>query len=1180
MKIRIIIHSIFVVLVTAALQVSATNLLVSGYVFKDSTNEPVPNHKVSLKFKNQSPAYILVEKVETDSSGFFSYFFKIPFDRGIIHVSTVDCNNQIITRSLPFNQMHTNLSTNFSICVNQQLNYCLADFLYVIDKDQPGRALFKQSSFGNVTSWLWDFGDGTTSTAPDPEHVYPDDGIYEVCLTIADNNGTCSSTFCDMIGIDSDTLCEAFFTQYPFPGVNQTLQFWDLSYGNIDSWSWDFGDGTTSDEQNPAHTFPEPGFYEVCLTVTDYDEFCTDTYCSQVEVLPSAQCHANFAFFHDPEEPLTLSFLDNSSGEPDTWYWDFGDGNSSMEQNPAHTFDSEGIYDICLTITNQNTGCQDTYCEMVMVYHDLPCASFFESFEMAVDPYTYQFVDQSLGNINIWEWDFGDGTTSVHQNPAHSYYENGVYDVCLTVSNEEGTCFDEFCETLYVGITPECMADFYFVQDSLNSFKFHFADASTGDIDNWEWDFGDGNVASTENPTHTYMQEGVYFVCLSISNDEGTCSDVFCKEVIVSGDLPCQAEFNHYVMPENPLKVQFIDLSTGDLDVWIWDFGDGHTSFEANPTHEYTQEGNYDVCLHILDINSGCTDHVCRNIEIMHNPGCSAGFIHMPSMSNPLKIQFADQSTGNIVEWEWDFGDGNTSSQRNPVHTYADDGTYEVCLQVTNVVGNCVDVQCHDLTIEVEDLCSADFGYTQVPDELFTIAFTDFSEGIMTDWHWNFGDGGTSSLQNPVHQFADTGTYLVSLTIQNPDSLAWCYHSINKTVEVSGPALECTAGFMAQPDSGINQPYLYHFTDLSTGDPDTWLWDFGDGTTSTAQHPSHQFAEAGTYEVSLLVTKYNPYGEDCTDSLMQQIAMPAYFHYGGFVYAGNYPINNPSHQGDTAEVFLYRYRNNAVTPVDTAKFTELGYFFALYLLEDHYLIKTRLTSGSANAGNYFPAYYGDRLTWEDAGILHLADSSHYHLDIHLTQTSGSASGNGSISGSISQHRFWQSPAVSPAADAEILLLDYNNDPLKYVYSNPDGSFQFGDLPYGTYWLVADATGMFSQPVQVILSENDPSAGGIQLEMYSEDLTGLHEPAKLTESIRIFPNPATDVLFIELNAQTAGPVQIELVDPAGQTALKSNYQISQGINRVRLNISHLSKGIYIVRIHPATKQVFRPEKFLK
>lgn len=1180
MNIRIIKHSILLLLFVSALPAAAINLLISGYIFKDSTLQPVPNHVVTLKFKNQDPAYLFVDKAETDTSGYFSYYLELPFDRGTVQVSTVDCNNEILTHNLPFNDLHTQLQTNFSICVNQQLSYCLSDFMYVIDKDQPGKVIFKQAAFGNIVSWLWDFGDGNTSPESDPVHVYDDDGNYEVCLTIADDGGMCNSTYCDIIEIESDTICEAFFTQYPFPGVDNTLQFWDLSFGNIDSWQWDFGDGNTSEEQNPAHTFSQPGIYEVCLTITDYQEFCTDTYCKEVEVLPSAQCNANFAFFHDPNEPLTLNFLDNSTGNPDAWYWDFGDGNTSMEQNPSYSFSSEGIYDVCLTITNENTGCQDNYCEMVMVYNDPPCAAFFESFELTVDPYTYQFVDQSLGNITTWEWDFGDGTTSVHQNPAHSYYENGVYDVCLTISDEEGTCYDIYCETLYVGVTPDCMANYYFVQDSLNSFTFHFTDASAGDIDSWNWDFGDGNLSSQQNPTHTFAQEGVYFVCLTIANDEGTCSDVLCKEVIVTGDLPCQAEYNYFISPENPLQVQFIDLSVGDLDVWIWDFGDGTTSFEANPMHEYSQEGNYDVCLHILDINSGCSDQVCKNIEVLHNPSCSADFMFMPSMSNPLTYQFADQSTGNIVEWEWDFGDGSVSPQQNPVHTFPDEGTYEICLQVTNLVGNCVDVKCHDLTIEVEELCEADFDYAQDQTDPLVFQFTDLSQGIMTQWTWDFGDGAGSSLQNPVHQYADTGTYTVTLTIENPDSLAWCYQMVQKLIDVEAPAPECTADFTAVPDSGVNKPYLFHFSDLSTGNPESWFWDFGDGNTSTEQNPSHQFETADNHTVMLAVEKYNPYGQNCTDTIFNVISTPEYFHFGGFVYAGDYPINNPEHLGDTAEVFLYRYRNDRMIPVDTSRFTDLGYFFALYLLKDHYLIKTRLTKGSANAKNFFPTYYGDELLWESATQLHLIDSSHYHLDIKLHETTETESGTGSISGDVTQQRFWQTPSVTPAADAEILLFDAGYNPMQYVFSNDAGAFGFSQLPFGTYWLIAESAGLFSEPVQIELSESNPAVSGIQLEMFSEDITGINAAESGQEHITLYPNPAVDILFIELQAAKSEKIKLEIINPAGQTLLESIQNLAQGHNRIALDISTLPTGLFIVRTGNGAKHVYRPGKFMK
>lgn len=1180
MQIRKTISILAFLLIAGSLHATEHELLVSGYVFEDSTLQPVTNHVVTLKLKNQDPPFLMFQKVYTDSAGFYSKWISMPFSSGILKVSTVDCNNELITQNLPFNSLHNQLTANFYICYNAQLNYCRADFIYLAGNDDLNMVIFKNASLGNVNTWLWDFGDGQTSALADPVHYYEEDGLYQVCLTASDSNGTCNDTYCEFIEVQRDTICQSYFTYYPYPGVENTIQFWDLSIGEIGTWEWDFGDGNTSQEQNPAHTFAASGTYEVCLSVTDVYGFCTHTFCTDVLVVESSECTANFAYFNDPVEPLKVNFIDNSNGNPDNWFWDFGDGQTSNLSNPMHEFEEEGVYDVCLTIINGETGCQDTYCEIVMVYHEPPCAAFFEHVEMSTDPYTYQYVDQSIGNIISWQWDFGDGSTSTHQNPIHSYYENGEYDVCLSVTNEAGTCTDVYCETFYVGITPDCMANFYFSQDTINPLNFHFTDASTGNIEFWEWDFGDGTTSELQNPSHTFNAPGIYFVCLTIGNSTGDCSETLCKEVVVTGNISCQAEYNYFILPENPLAAQFIDLSIGDVDVWIWDFGDGTTSMETNPMHLFQEEGNYDVCLHILDINSGCIDQVCKNIKISHNPACMADFAFMPSVNDPLTYQFVDQSSGSIVEWNWDFGDGTASGFQNPVHSFPDEGTYEVCLQISNLPGNCLDEVCKNITIELEQMCNADFDYTIAPDQPFTVEFTDLSSGIMTEWFWEFGDGNTSTGQNPVHTYADTGTYTVELTVQHPDSLAYCESSTGREIQINVPAPECSAGFSAIPDSGINKPYLYHFTDLSTGNPDTRTWDFGDGNTSGEQNPSHQYSESGTYNVSLIITKYNPYGENCTDTHIIEIITPEYYHLGGFVYAGEYPINNPEHQGDTAEVFIYRYNGDLIEAVDTSQFTELGYYYALYLLEADYLIKARLTEGSVNAGSYFPTYFGDRLTWQEAGLKPLTDSSHYHSDIHLTALPEAETGNGNIGGIVMKQQDRNSMLTIPAEDTEVLLFNNNLDPLKYDFTSPSGDFHFNALPYGIYYLLAESAGMYGETHQVILSESNPGISNVELEIFSEDILGIGQNENLIPEIHVYPNPVSSYLFVELSSERNTTLTARITDPTGRDMQISRHKIQAGKNRISLDVSGLANGLYVLRCTVSDGQIFHPEKFMK
>lgn len=243
------------------------------------------------------------------------------------------------------------------------------------------------------------------------------------------------------------------------------------------------------------------------------------------------------------------------------------------------------------------------------------------------------------------------------------------------------------------------------------------------------------------------------------------------------------------------------------------------------------------------------------------NESISAGFLASPlSGEAPLTVQFTDASTGNPITWEWNFGDGSSkSTTKSPSHIYSEAGTYTVTLTVSDGVTS--DSEDKSITVKekiVVPVVTANFKSDVTSGKVpLTVKFTDTSSGGPTSWKWNFGDGNTSTSQNPVHIYSTVGTYSVTLTATNGTASDYITKSI--TAEGNGP----TASFTASSLEG-EAPLTVQFADTSSGSPTKWAWDFGDGKTSTAQSPSHTYSGAGTYVVKLTVT--NSYGSDTADS--------------------------------------------------------------------------------------------------------------------------------------------------------------------------------------------------------------------------------------------------------------------------------------------------------------------------
>lgn len=385
--------------------------------------------------------------------------------------------------------------------------------------------------------------------------------------------------------------------------------------------------------------------------------FCyTDEYCPPT---------AYFTSTINVNQPI---FID-SSLQAETWRWDLGNGSFSNLQNPVHHYLNSGTYYVCLTVSN---GCgTDTYCDSVVV----TCSSPVSKFSYTDTLSTASFSDSSL-STNLWYWDFGDGGFSHNQNPTHTYSSEGTYYVCLWARKDCG--LDIWCDSVQITCPPPVSAFSY--SDSL--LNVSFSDSSTG-ANTWLWDFGDGIISTQQNPSHNYSSSGNYDVCLEVTGDCGTIQT--CQTITVI----CPNPISYFQYNDSLLLVSFLDSSLNSVS-WHWDFGDGDTSNLQNPSHLYSSIGHYQVCL--VAQNSCGSDTICDSIFV-DCPLPSANYVFT---LNNLNVTFQDSSIGSN-SWYWDFGDGNSSTSVNPVHSYSSSGKFFACLTVTNNCGS--SQKCDSLTL-------------------------------------------------------------------------------------------------------------------------------------------------------------------------------------------------------------------------------------------------------------------------------------------------------------------------------------------------------------------------------------------------------------------------------------------------------------------------------------------------
>jgi PKD repeat protein len=647
-----------------------------------------------------------------------------------------------------------------------------------------------------------------------------------------------------------------FDALYAYNFVPTTVAFRDLSTGTTPmNYLWEFGDGATSTEQNPSHTYIRRGLYTVKLAVTNAYGSSTKTKENYIAIglAPSAE------FSADPTTgnmPLAVAFTDRSTGHPTTWNWNFGDGRASTEQNPVHMYYTSGEFTVILTASNEY-GTSDT--SKAYFIHVIPPlkSKFVADPKSGKVPLLVKFTDMSTGNPESRDWDFGDGSTSTQANPVHAYTAPGAYHVSLTVSRGINT--DTSTQTLVAGGVPasDFVADSTTV--SVNT-PVHFTDKTLNSPTSWSWNFGDGVTSTEQNPTHAYPVKGIYTVTLTATNNDGRDTEV--KSNYITVGLSPIADFFTQIPPyQQGTRMQyarFIDTSAGNPTSWSWDFGDGQTSGEQYPPlHLYNVDGTYSVSLTVKNIFGQDTMVKTNLITVKQGPQVDFK-ADKTRVSVDQFIRFMDLSTHNPTDWTWDFGDGTVGTGQNPEHIYHQPGSYDVTLTASDAYIAISHTKKDYIT--VVNLPNADFVADKTKGIMpFTVKFTDISTGKPTQWTWDFGDGATSTEQNPTHTFttkgtSSTNTFTVILTVANANG-----DDTAKKVDYITVTQTPIAEFTVDSRQG-KAPFIVKFRDLSAGNPTSWSWEFGDGTGSSEQNPTHLYPFEGAYDVRLTVS--NQFGSD------------------------------------------------------------------------------------------------------------------------------------------------------------------------------------------------------------------------------------------------------------------------------------------------------------------------------
>lgn len=544
----------------------------------------------------------------------------------------------------------------------------------------PLEISFANTSLGNADSYFWNFGNGFTSQDSLPGmQVYttPDTAATTYLIELIASNSCGSDTSFQELLVNPSNVT-------PFFGVDTTQGCVPLSvnFTNYSSFgssvSWNFGDGTTSDQTNPVHTFEAPGYYTVyqyALTACSEDSTSIN-----IEVLPSPEALFSHPPVICPDQDVTFT---NASSDFQTVFWDFGDGNNSTAIDPVHHYEEPGTYLVTMIISNTAYSCQSSFTSTVTV-RNRPESMVLTEGASGCPPLEVCF-DATATNADFYEWNFGDSNSSTNLNPCHTFTASGLYTVSLRAADAQG-CFSTY-DTVSIVVFEEPEADFVLPENVYCGEQqvIDFVNTSTG-ATSYNWTFSNGISSSLTSPSVSFSEQGEYNVQLQVSNTFG-CEDILQHDFrIVPQPL---ADFAPILIDDCAPQTVVFDNATLNATDYYWDFGNGAISTDANPVVAYNEAGSYDVSL-VATYDGLCFDslQLSGSVNLLPRPVAAFSW-ELPTEVYRGIVLFNNESTG-ADNYFWDFGNGTSSTETNPVHDYEQNGSWQVSLLATSLNG-CAD---------------------------------------------------------------------------------------------------------------------------------------------------------------------------------------------------------------------------------------------------------------------------------------------------------------------------------------------------------------------------------------------------------------------------------------------------------------------------------------------------------
>jgi PKD repeat protein len=732
-----------------------------------------------------------------------------------------------------------------------------------------------------IMNWTWTFDDVVPVTlyGEFSDYYFNNTGVFTVTLKVTDFSGYSRNDTVNITVLESTppianagmdmTVNEDEILTFDGSGSSDNV--------GIVNWTWTFEDGfpVTLSGEKPTYTFSQPGIYQVLLNVSDAaGNWDNDT--MNVTVLDVTSPVADAGPDQTINEDNMVFFNGSSSSDNvdlKNWTWTFTDDVPVIlyGKTPSYLFEEPGVFTVILNVSDLS-GNWDSDTAIITVL-DITNPFADAGFDQMVDEDTTVQFDGRASSDNVevvnWTWTFSDGGP-VHlygENPTYIFNEPGIFNVTLTVKDNAGNDDDDFLIiTVYDVTDPVADAGPDQIVDEDTTVQFNGSGSSDNvDVVNWTWTFSDGGSVSMygENPTHIFLEPGIYNVTLNATDDAGNWHEDFVIITVLDTTNPVADAGPDQNVNEDTV-VHFDGSDSSDnvgIVNWTWTFSDGGPVllYGESPTHVFSEPGTYNVTLNATDAaGNGNEDLVIIYVADVTDPAADAGPDQI--VDEDTMVQFDGSGSSDnvgVVNWTWTFSDGGPVSLygEDPVHVFPEPGLYEITLEIIDAAGNGHQDTVLITVLDVTDPESV-AGPDQIVDEDSVVQFdgSGSSDNVgVVNWTWTFSDGGPVSLHDeyPVHVFPEPGIYNVTLNVTD-EAGNWNMDSMIVTVlDVTSPSAD------AGPDQIVDEDSIVFFDGSGSSDNVeivNWTWTMDGEDLLHGPDPSYIFNEPGTYTLILNTT--------------------------------------------------------------------------------------------------------------------------------------------------------------------------------------------------------------------------------------------------------------------------------------------------------------------------------------